>query len=112
LAEQAKKETSQLLQRLSRWGILAPNSSLESILALDLKSILERRLQTQIFKKGLASTLLQARQFITHSHVAINGKKVTIPSYLVYKEEEEKISFSPGSSLSNESHPVHQQRRK
>jgi small subunit ribosomal protein S4 len=112
LAGQAKKETTQLLQRLSRLGVLAPNSSLESILALDLKSILERRLQTQVFKKGKASTPLQARQFITHGHIAINGKKVTIPSYLVYKEEEEQIFFSPDPPLNNESHPIHQQRGK
>lgn len=112
LAEQAKKESSQLLQRLSRLAVLAPNSNLESILALDLKPILERRLQTQVFRKALASTPLQARQFITHGHIAINGKKVTIPSYLVYKEEEESISFSPSSCLNNEAHPIHQQRRK
>jgi small subunit ribosomal protein S4 len=101
--EQAKKEASQMLQSLSRLGVLAPNAGLESILALDLNSILERRLQTQVLRRGHATTPQQARQLVTHGHIAINGKKVTIPSYLVRKDEEESISFSPHSPFNKES---------
>jgi small subunit ribosomal protein S4 len=52
---------------------------------------LERRLQTIIFKKGLANSPNQARQFIVHGHVRIDERKITYPSYIVQKNEEEKI---------------------
>lgn len=45
--------------------------------------LLERRLDNILYRLGLASSRKQARQFIQHGHVQVNGKKVTIPSYLV-----------------------------
>ena len=56
---------------------------------------MERRLQTVICKKGLAKSLNQSRQFIVHGHVTVNGKKMTVPSYLVSLEEESKLGLNP-----------------
>lgn len=61
---------------------------------------LERRLDNTVFRLGLASSRTQARQFVLHSHILVNGKKVNIPSYLVeagdeisVKEKSRKNSF-------------------
>jgi small subunit ribosomal protein S4 len=47
-----------------------------------LLEILEMRLDNIIYRSGLTSTISQARQLISHGHVFINKKRVTIPSYL------------------------------
>jgi len=68
-------------------------SRLEDVLALSTEYILERRLQTQVYKKGLANSLKHARQLIVHGHIAVNGRRVTIPSYMVSLEEEKGIGY-------------------
>ncbi|MBU0458316.1 30S ribosomal protein S4 [Patescibacteria group bacterium] len=45
------------------------------------KQMLERRLDNTVYRAGFALTRLQARQFVGHGHFAINGRRVTIPSY-------------------------------
>lgn len=45
--------------------------------------LLERRLDNLVYRLGLATTRRQARQFVTHGHITVNGKRVDIPSYLV-----------------------------
>jgi small subunit ribosomal protein S4 len=100
-----KTEADQILAKLMRYGILKQDSNVDDILALQTDSILERRLQTQVHRLGLARTARQARQFITHGHIAINGKKVTVPSKFISKEEEMAIDYYGESPLVNESHP-------
>lgn len=99
---------SQLLGRLKHLGILPEGSVLDNVLDLAMESILERRLQTLVLRRGLAKTPYQARQLITHGHVAIGGKKVFSPSYLVLKEEEDNIAFAPTSPLNSMEHPLRQ----
>ena len=45
--------------------------------------MLERRLDNIVYRAGLAATRPQARQFVNHGHIDVNGKRVTIPSYRV-----------------------------
>ena len=52
---------------------------------------LERRLDNVIRRAGFAGSHAQARQFILHGHVRVNGKKVNIPSYLVKAGDEVSI---------------------
>jgi small subunit ribosomal protein S4 len=47
--------------------------------------LLERRLDNIVYRAGWASTRPQARQFVGHGHVDVNGKRVDIPSYRVRK---------------------------
>jgi ribosomal protein S4 len=54
----------------------------------------------------MANSMGQARQFITHEHVALNGRTVTSPSYLVAVEEEPALAFVPGSALAKNDHPA------
>jgi len=96
----------QLLEKLKRLGILSEDAVLDDVLDLTIESILERRLQTLVFRKGLAKTIHQSRQLITHGHIAIDGKKVFSPSYIVPKNEEDKISYALASPLANPEHPV------
>lgn len=103
---QSKKESDQLLMSLSRMNILKPNATLDDVLALDTESILSRRLQTLTYLKGLARTPNQARQLIAHGHLAIGGRKVTVPGYIVTKEEESEISYITQSPLNDTMHPA------
>ncbi len=103
---QAKKESDQLLLHLSRMGIVSMGASLDDILALDTESVLSRRLQTLVYLKGFSSTPYQARQLISHGHVAVRGRKVTIPSYMVAKDEEGQIEYTIRSPLNELSHPA------
>jgi len=103
---QSKKESDQLLMHLNRMNILPPNSNLDDVLALETESILARRLQTLTYLKGLSSTPDQARQLISHGHIAIEDRKVTVPSYMVTKDEESKIGYTTDSSLNDLMHPA------
>ena len=104
--EERKKQEKQLLDRLHRLGILPEESALDDVLDLTLEDILERRLQTLVFHRGLAQSIQQSRQLITHGHIAIDGKRVSTPSYLVLKDEETKIAYAPKSPLTNPDHPI------
>ena len=99
--EERRKPEKQLLDRLHRLGILPETSVLDDVLVLSLEDILERRLQTLVFQKGLAKSIHQARQLITHGHVAIAGRRVSSPSYLVPKEEETRIAYAAKSPFSD-----------
>ncbi len=103
---QIKKESDQVLLHLTRMGILPVGSSLEDVLALETESVLSRRLQTLVYVKGLSSTANQSRQLINHGHIAIGSKKVTIPGYMVNKDEETDIGYTNRSPLNEVSHPA------
>jgi small subunit ribosomal protein S4 len=103
---QVKKESDQLLLHLTRMGILPMGSSLDDVLALDTETVLSRRLQTLVYLKGFSSTPYQARQLISHGHVAVSGKKITVPGYMVGKEEEGQINYTIRSPLNEISHPA------
>ncbi|MDD3041690.1 MAG: 30S ribosomal protein S4 [Methanosarcinaceae archaeon] len=98
-------QSDEILTRLIRYGIIKSEAGIDGILSLKTENILERRLQTQVMRLGLSRTILQARQFITHGHIAVNGRKATIPGMLITKEDEMNIEYYGPSPLSTESHP-------
>lgn len=102
---QSKKEEKQLVDRLISMGLLHHGDSLGKVLSLTLNDVMARRLQTFIFKKGLARTMTQARQFITHGHILVNKKKITFPSYLVNLKDEATVEFMAKSGLAKDDHP-------
>ncbi|MFP4632632.1 MAG: 30S ribosomal protein S4 [Halobacteriota archaeon] len=104
-AEDVGDEADQLLGRLRRYGVLGSESTLDDVLSLEVTDLLERRLQTVVHRKGLANTARQARQFIVHGHVAVDGRRVTVPGYDVEVEEEPLVDFHERSPLSEELHP-------
>lgn len=104
--EQSLKEREALLLKCRRLGIVQEGADLNDLLLITVEDVLGRRLQTLAFKKGMAHTIDQARQFIVHGHVTLNGKKFTVPGYLVRKGEDESISYRDVSPLSSDMHPM------
>jgi small subunit ribosomal protein S4 len=82
-----------LLDRLCRLGVLPAEAKLEDVLSLSVENFLDRRLQSRVMKKGLARTASQARQLVTHGFIAVKGRRVTIPSYMVNAEEDQYIAY-------------------
>jgi small subunit ribosomal protein S4 len=104
--QQAVKESKLLIARLQRQGYLGDNATLSEVLGMDLERILSRRLQTQVYLKGLARTPGQARQFVSHGCIQIGERRVTVPSYVVRKGEEEQIRIDPTKAIADEAHPA------
>jgi small subunit ribosomal protein S4 len=105
--EQAGIEKDNLLKRCARMGLLPmEGTTLDDVLGLQAESILNRRLETLVVRKGLAASAKQARQMIAHGHVWVDGRKVTIPGYIVERGQEEKISYNVRSPFNNELHPL------
>ncbi len=87
-------------EKLYRMGFIHDiDVPLDAILSLDVRTILERRLQTLIYRKGLARSIYEARQLITHRHIAINGRIINAPGFLVPRDLEDKITYAPTSPL-------------
>ncbi|MFB6074062.1 MAG: 30S ribosomal protein S4 [Haloarculaceae archaeon] len=103
--EGATFEADEFLGRLKRYGILGEQDALDDVLSLDVTDILERRLQTVVYRKGYANTPEQARQFISHGHIVVDGGRVTRPSVKVEPDEEDTVGFDENSPIADELHP-------
>ena len=103
---QVEKEKNQLLAKLSSLGLMGNNAKIEDVLSLTLKDVMERRLQTLVYRKSIANSIRQARQFIVHEHISLGDKTVTAPSYLVPLAEENTIHFSQKSPFNNPENPT------
>jgi small subunit ribosomal protein S4 len=106
--EEGEKLRRQLLSRLNRLGILPEGAALDNVLDLSIEDLLERRLQSIVFQKGLAKSIHQARQLITHGHIAVGARRVSSPSYLVLRDDEAQINYANTSSIAKPDHPVRQ----
>jgi small subunit ribosomal protein S4 len=104
--DERMKMENELLTRLKKIGVLQETAILDDVLDLAIEDILERRLQTLVFRKGLTKTVHQARQLITHGHITIDNRRVTIPGYVVSREEEKSIAYSLNSQFVNPAHPT------
>ena len=58
---------------------------MQGVTGENLLKLLERRIDNVVFRLGLASTRRQARQVVRHGHILVNGKRLDIPSALVYE---------------------------
>jgi small subunit ribosomal protein S4 len=102
---QARRETDQLLGRLTRLGILSVGTpTLDDVLALTTEDVLRRRLEWVVFSKGLAPTAFSARQWIVHGHVVIGDHRMTRPGYLIPYADEARLAYSTASPLADEGH--------
>jgi small subunit ribosomal protein S4 len=103
--EQSIKERQQLMSKLQSLGLIKKEADTGEILGLGLKDLMERRLQTLVFRKGLSRSISQARQFVVHGHIFVEDKKITKPNHIITLKEEGLIRFCPDSSLNDELHP-------
>jgi small subunit ribosomal protein S4 len=93
LGVKGAEKMSALLQKVIKLGYAPTTASVEALLSLHTRNILERRLQTIVFRNGLANSIRQARQLIVHGFISVGGKKVSAPSYRVSVDLEEKIAY-------------------
>lgn len=79
-------------RQFRRFFVMARRSDEPTGIAL-LK-LLERRLDNVVYRLGFARTRPQARQFVTHGHVSVDGRRMRIPSYLVKSEQAVRLGES------------------
>jgi len=88
-------EGAALLRRLHRYGVLDESKDkLDFVLGLKHEDFLERRLQTQVFKLGLAKSIHHARVLVNQRHIRVGKQLVTVPSFLVRVESQKHIDFA------------------
>ncbi|MBN2229543.1 MAG: 30S ribosomal protein S4 [Candidatus Thorarchaeota archaeon] len=104
-SERAQLE-KELVQKLIRIGILTAEPTLDSVLDLTLDDLLERRLQTIVFRKGYSASMHHARQLVTHGHIGLDGARITTPARLITIKEAERIAYTAKSPLNDQSHPA------
>jgi small subunit ribosomal protein S4 len=88
-----KSMESKMMERLKKLSIANDSTTLDNLLDINETALLERRLQTVVFRKGLAKSIKQARQLIVHGYISINGKRITRPGFLVNYEDEKHIGY-------------------
>lgn len=88
------REEKKLLDSLKRRGLVGEAASLDDILSLTVEDVLSRRLQTMVFKKGMALSPLHSRQLIVHGHVTVGDRVITIPGYEVGSQEEGRVKLA------------------
>ncbi|XP_039586876.1 40S ribosomal protein S9 [Passer montanus] len=95
LDQELKLIGNALLRRLVRIGVLDEGKmKLDYILGLKIEDFLERRLQTQVFKLGLAKSIHHARVLIRQRHIRVRKQVVNIPSFIVRLDSQKHIDFS------------------
>ncbi|CEM03392.1 unnamed protein product [Vitrella brassicaformis CCMP3155] len=84
-----------LLRRMVRMGLLDEGQQkLDYVLGLTTAKFMERRLQTKVFKLGLAKSIHHARVLIRQRHIRVGKQIVNVPSFMVNLESEKHIDFA------------------
>merc|ERR1712079_11283 len=88
-------EGNALLRHLVRIGVLDEGRmKLDYVLGLKVEDSLERRLQTQVFKLGLAKSIHHARVLIRQRHIRVRRQVVNVPSFIVRLDSQKHIVFA------------------
>ncbi len=98
------KEKEQLIDSLTRKGLLQTGAEIGDVLEINVEHMLSRRLQSVVYYKGLAPSMRSARNLIVHGHICIGDQRMTVPGYHVLKEEEDSLRYSTNSPFSNPEH--------
>ncbi|KAM9988619.1 hypothetical protein ACTFIZ_003772 [Dictyostelium cf. discoideum] len=93
-------EGSALLRRLHKLGVMEDSKNkLDYILNLKVQDFMERRLQTLVFKNGLAKSIHHARVLIKGRHIRVGKQLVNVPSFLVRVESQKHLGLASTSPL-------------
>ena len=98
------KEREQLLDSLSRKGLLQSGADIGDVLEINVEHMLSRRLQSVVYYKGLAPSMRAARNLIVHGHICIGKQRMTVPGYHVLKEEEDSLQYTSNSPFADPEH--------
>merc|ERR1712010_225747 len=91
-------EGQALMRRMIRYGILDEDKQrLDYVLSLNVEAFMERRLQTLVFKRGLAKSIHHARVLIRQRHIRVGRQIVNVPSFMVRVESQPHIEFAVNS---------------
>ena len=93
VAADDNEQIQPLLDRAHNLGLIKEDGSIEDVLSLDTREILNRRIQTAVERKGYADTVKEARQLVVHGHIFVDGQKVNVPGYLLTQEEEKELEL-------------------
>ena len=99
------KEKEQLLNSLTKKGLLQTGADVGDVLEINVEHMLSRRLQSVVYYKGLAPSMRAARNLIVHGHICIGDQRMTVPGYHVLKEEEDSLQYSENSPFFDPEHP-------
>ena len=99
------KEKEQLLNSLTKKGLLQTGADVGDVLEINVEHMLSRRLQSVVYYKGLAPSMRAARTLIVHGHICIGDQRMTVPGYHVLKEEEDSLQYSENSPFVDPEHP-------
>lgn len=94
--QKAKRMYGILERQFSKYYEMA--NRIKGSTGIELLTLLERRLDNVVYRLGFAGSRAEARQFVTHGHISVDGKKLNIPSALV--KADQVIAFS-GKMLDN-----------
>merc|ERR1712023_510806 len=93
-------EGQALMRRMIRYGILDEDKQrLDYVLSLNVENFMERRLQTLVFKRGLAKSIHHARVLIRQRHIRVGRQIVNVPSFMVRNESQPHIEFALDSPM-------------
>ncbi len=98
------KEKEQLLESLTKKGLLQSGADIGDVLEINVEHMLSRRLQSVVYYKGLAPSMRSSRNLIVHGHIRIGEQRMTVPGYHVLKEEEDSLNYSPSSPFADPEH--------
>ena len=98
------KEKEQLLNSLTKKGLLQTGADVGDVLEINVEHMLSRRLQSVVYYKGLAPSMRAARNLIVHGHICIGDQRMTVPGYHVLKEEEDSLQYSENSPFVDPEH--------
>ena len=107
--DHVSREKAYLISSLNRRGLLPEGATLDDVLRLNVEHVLSRRLQSQVYYKGLAASPKQARQLLIHGHISIGNQVMTVPGYIITRDEEAALQYNQSSDIANEQHPLRQE---
>ena len=99
MGERGEADGKMILAKLTKLGIVKPEAKLDEVLTLAARDLLGRRLQSVVVRRGLARTAMQSRQLITHGFIAVGGRKVSVPSFLVSANDEPSVAYYKAFNL-------------
>ena len=83
---------------MARLGLVSEEDmKLDYILELSTSKLMDRRLQTKVFKFGLAKSIHHARKLIQQRHIRVGKQVVNSPSFMVHVDSEKHIQFAENS---------------
>jgi ribosomal protein S4 len=100
------------LDSLTRRGLLPEGANVGDVLQIDVDQMLSRRLQSVVYRRGLAPTMRSARQLIMHGHISVGQQKMTVPGYHILKDEEEGLQYNSNSPFMIENSTFRQELEK